>query len=108
MSNLIEQIADEVVHIKLASTKDFLSRQEVITASIYLWRISFLIKSHKEMIGNSTIQFSSCNHEKLWNTAKEEETKLVATDHTGSLTSEYMKIIRCIILVDSISDRVIW
>jgi len=57
---------------------------------------------------NSTIQFSSCNHEKLWNTAKEEETKLVATDHTGSLTSEYMKIIRCIILVDSISDRVIW
>lgn len=54
MSNLIEQIADEVgVQIKLASTKDFLSRQEVITASIYLWRISFLIKSHKEMIGNT-------------------------------------------------------
>jgi len=75
MSNLIEQIADEVVHIKLASTKDFLSRQEVITASIYLWRISFLIKSHKEMIGNTAVAQSNSPHVTMKNYGTQQRRK---------------------------------
>ena len=77
MSNLIEQIADEVgVQIKLASTKDFLSSQEV-TASIciYLWIISFLFKSHKEMIGNTAIAQSNSPHVTMKNYGTQQRRK---------------------------------
>lgn len=52
MSNLIEQIADEV-HIKLTGTKDFLCRQEATTSILASGEFHFLSKVHKEMIGNT-------------------------------------------------------
>jgi len=50
MSNLVEQIADEV-HIKLASTEDFLSRQEVTASVLLVNFISYHKVDRKEMIG---------------------------------------------------------